>query len=214
MIIITHRTNSLNQLKLNPPKYGCEIDIRNHNKDLILVHDPFDTNGLKIEDWIKHYQHKFIIFNVKEEGLETKLLKILKRYNIKKYFILDESIPYIYKYAKTGFTNFALRVSEFESYKTAILINRELARNNRIKWIWLDTFSSNPIDKRVYNQLIKANFKICFVSPELHQINNKKIWKELIVNFANKLFKSKINPHMVCTKLPEYWQVIEKKLKY
>ena len=77
MIIIKHRVNNsknLNKLNIN---YGVEIDLRSYNKDIYLHHDPF-KKGEKFKNWIKKYNHKLIVLNVKEEGLEGRILKILK----------------------------------------------------------------------------------------------------------------------------------------
>ena len=42
MIFINHRINTIQQLDSVPKKNGAEIDVRYHNNDLILHHDPFN----------------------------------------------------------------------------------------------------------------------------------------------------------------------------
>ena len=56
--------------------------MRSDNKNIILQHDPY-LNGDKFIKWIKTFKHTFLALNVKEEGPEDKILKILKkRYRI------------------------------------------------------------------------------------------------------------------------------------
>ena len=52
------------------------------------------------------------------------------------FFILDESIPYIRKYAFEEIPNFSLRVSEFESVETAVALSLNLKSHNPyMDWI-------------------------------------------------------------------------------
>ena len=76
--IIIHRCNTIDQIKSVPHKYGVEIDIRTYKNQLILHHDPFSDNGEKLEDWLIHFKHNSLILNVKEEGLEERLIQIIK----------------------------------------------------------------------------------------------------------------------------------------
>ena len=211
MIIVNHRVNKLDQLKSNPSKFGCEIDIRNHNDKLYLVHDPYNKNAVVLEKWLRSYKNKFLILNVKEEGLDEELIFLMKKFKIKNYFILDETIPYIFKYANLGISDFALRISEIEHYKSIEVFQNNLRANKKkINWVWIDTFSGNPIKKNIFIKLKKLSLKTCFVSPELHHQNNREIWIDLINNFSKKLISNKIKPDMVCTKLPDKWNKINK----
>jgi len=71
--IIAHRRNTLNQLLASPTKYGIEVDIRSAGDRLIIHHDPF-VSGEDFEAWISAYDHGTLILNVKEEGLEARLI--------------------------------------------------------------------------------------------------------------------------------------------
>ena len=75
MITICHRINSIKQLKQIPYNYGVEVDIRDYKNKLILNHDPF-KNGESFLDYLKHFNHKFLIINVKSEGIENKIYEI------------------------------------------------------------------------------------------------------------------------------------------
>ena len=42
--------------------------------------------GEYFKKWIKYYKHALLIINIKEEGLEESILKILKENKINNYF--------------------------------------------------------------------------------------------------------------------------------
>ncbi len=193
MEIIIHRRNSIKSLISTPIKYGVEVDIRSENKILIISHDAFNT-GEKFEEWLKYYNHGTLILNVKEEGLEKRLLELLKKYKISNYFFLDQSFPFIYKTAKGGEQNIAVRISEFESIQTA------LSLRNMVKWLWIDYFTKFPLNKEQVKSLQDNSFKLCIVSPELQGYSS-----EHISYLKSKLNKDSIEIDAVCTKFPSLW---------
>lgn len=209
MLIIDHRRNEVEQLQATPVNFGVEIDLRNHGDDILVTHDPFVTNAPRLEEWLDAFHHRFLIANVKEEGMETKLLPLLERKGIKNFFILDESFPFIRKYALAGIPQFALRISEFEDYRTAINLSQALAVVGRkVEWIWSDSFTGEPLNPVTAQALRAAGFKICAVSPELHHVNEPESWDSRVTAFLNKLQESTFvqsRPDMVCTKLPAKW---------
>ena len=209
MICIQHRLNNLEDLRVSNKCYGVEIDIRSHGCDLYVVHDPFSTQAVKLTDWLKEFNHPFLVANVKEEGLEPLLLDMLANAKVPDFFILDESIPYIRNYALKGVPNFALRVSEFESAQTALnLANYLKKRGKRVDWIWVDSFTGELLPNADVIALKAAGFKLCQVSPELHHVNNPKSWIGHISSFKLKLIQagsSYIWPDMICSKHPEIW---------
>ena len=209
MIIIHHRRNSVDELQETKPEYGVEIDLRNHGKDLIVFHDPFHDEAMNFEEWLASYHHHFLIANVKEEGLEPKLLNLFNKHGVNDYFILDESLPYIRKYALQGLPNFAIRVSEFESVDTALRLQAYLKNESkRVDWIWVDSFTGEPMPLEELLRLRDAGFKLCQVSPELHHVDRPDCWQPKIEAFLEKLSNLEVGgflPDMVCTKLPQLW---------
>ena len=85
MIIICHRVNAIHKLIKTNKEYGIEVDLRSLGNRIVIHHDPF-SKGIFFNDWIKKFKHKYLILNVKEEGLEMKILNILKKYKISNYF--------------------------------------------------------------------------------------------------------------------------------
>lgn len=66
---------------------GIEIDVRDYSNKLILSHDPF-KNGVTLNKFLNFYKHKFMIVNVKSEGIEKKIYNILKKKKFQIFFFL------------------------------------------------------------------------------------------------------------------------------
>mgnify|MGYP001414641427 CR=1 FL=1 len=178
MIIIYHRINSIKQLKKIPYKYGVEIDIRDYKNELILNHDPF-KKGDKFLEYLKHFKHKFLIINIKSEGIEKKIFDILKKKKINNFFFLDVSFPFIVKLYSKMSKKIALRVSDLESIQTVKKLKK------KSNWIWFDYFKKDEMKLQNIKTLKKMKFQICYVS---HDLQNRKIKKKEISFFKkNKL---------------------------
>lgn len=210
MLVIDHRRNDIAQIKATAAEFGAEIDLRNHGNDILVTHDPFITDAPRLEEWLGHFHHRFLIANVKEEGMEERLQALFSRHGVRDYFILDESFPFIRKHALAGLPNFALRVSEFEDHRTAVNLARSLAeRGRRVDWIWADSFTGVPLAPDVATALRDAGFRICLVSPELHHVADPASWEDRVSDFQVRLADPGMaasRPDMVCSKLPAKWR--------
>lgn len=195
MEIIAHRCNSIKKLIETPKRLGVEVDIRSYGADLIIHHDPFEK-GVLFEDWLKNFSHETLILNVKEEGLEEKLIYLMESKGINKYFFLDQSFPFLLKYKNLCAGRCAVRLSEFEAIQTVLNLS------GQVNWVWVDSFSSFPIGKSELIDLKEANFKICIVSPELQgkepEVEIPRL-KELLQSFD-------ITIEAVCTKRYDIWE--------
>ena len=191
---ILHRVNTINYLKTVPKEFGVEVDIRSFNNKIIVSHEPL-LNGVPFEEWISFYKHDFLILNVKEEGLEKYLMDILKKHEIKDFFFLDQSFPFLLKKIKSGEKRCAIRISEFESIDSAY----NLA--GMIEWVWIDYFNKFPLNQNDFIVLKKLGFKVCIVSPEIQGKGTCEI--DILKNF---LKSNKIFPDAVCTKEIDMWK--------
>jgi hypothetical protein len=193
MIIIRHRINSINELLNIPIDYGVEIDLRSLGQELILEHDPF-RNGTKFSEWLKHYRHKYLIVNLKEDGLETKAIDILNNFVIRNFFFLDQSFPSLYKLSRITPEYCSARVSDFEPISPALIL--------KPGWLWFDSHSGDwDYLVETFNLIDKKNIKTCLVSPELQRENSKAELGEL----KSILNKYSIKFDAVCTKFPDIW---------
>lgn len=195
MHIIAHRRNTLDELGNTSTAYGVEVDIRSQGSRLIIHHDPFSEGGDFLE-WIAAYKHGTLILNVKEEGLESRLIDIMRQYKIDDFFFLDQSFPFLIKWARVGEQRCAVRVSEFESIQTA------LSLAGMVTWIWVDCFTRFPLTHKDAATLQNAGFKLCLVSPELQGRNAEKE----IPMLKEALLVEDIRAEAVCTKRPDLWQ--------
>jgi hypothetical protein len=195
MKLISHRRNTIDELKATPIEYGVEVDIRSQNGQLIIHHDPL-VSGEDFEEWLKHYRHGTLILNVKEEGLEARLIDLMKQYGIEDYFFLDQSFPFLIKWSKQGQRRCAVRVSEFESIETA------LALAGKIDWVWVDCFTHFPLTGDDAKRLQSAGFKLCLVSPELQG----RPAETEIPQLAALLRERSIEVEAICTKKPALWK--------
>ena len=110
MIKVIHRVNTVKKLNKINAKYGVEIDLRSIDKEIILCHDPF-KKGILFKHWIKYYKHRLIVLNVKEEGLEKKIITILRKNRINNYFSY-QTFSSMLKNMKR--TKVSIRFSEYE----------------------------------------------------------------------------------------------------
>ncbi|MCT7471033.1 hypothetical protein N5T90_09105 [Aliarcobacter cryaerophilus] len=188
MEYIAHRVNTIEELKQIPNEYGVELDLRDYGERLVLQHDPF-KDGEDFEEYLKHYNHGTMILNIKSERIEHKVLELIQKYNIKKYFFLDSSFPMIYLLSKSGEKNIALRFSEFEGIDTI------LSMTGKVEWIWVDCFSKLPINYEIYKLLKNNGFKFCLVSPELQGQNEK------LASYKQYLQNEGIVFDAICTKI-------------
>ena len=188
MHFIAHRVNTIKELLNTPTEYGVEIDLRDFGEKLILQHDPF-KDGECFEEYLRNYNHGTMILNIKSEGIEARVLKLIKKYNVKKYFFLDCSFPMINLLSSKDEKNIALRFSEFEGLDTIRLMSQ------KVNWIWIDCFTKLPITSKNYKIFKSLNYKLCLVSPEL-QNQNLKLEKYKIY-----LKKENIILNAICAKL-------------
>jgi hypothetical protein len=184
MIVCRHRVNTLDPADSS---LGIEFDVREGPGGTILVtHDPW-TSGPELATFLAAQRHTFYIVNIKCEGIEYEVLRLLKDANIENFFLLDCSFPMIHKLSLKGETRLALRFSEYEEFRRM---------QGRAQWVWIDVFSRVPLGPKDCDELHALGYKLCLVSPELQQQPEKlETYKQLLEGHLD----------MVCTKFPEKW---------
>ena len=191
MIFVQHRCNNSRLLKQVSPDSGVEIDLRLHDGEIVLAHDP-RVRGELFSDWLKTYQHALLILNVKEDGLEGEIYELIMKHGIREYFFLDQPFPTLRKSIQEGYQS-AIRVSEFEEFN----YNPELLP----PWLWLDSFSGDWSYLPLLLEKTKDfNIRTCLVSPELQGRDSASER----MNLAEIIGKLEIDA--ICSKNRKYWK--------
>lgn len=174
--------------------FGTETDVRDLNGELVISHDIPVTKKqiMTLDDFFKYYQSinkdLLIALNIKSDGLQHKIEKLIDKHDILNYFLFDMSIPDSIKYLDKGL-NIYLRQSEFEI---------EIPFYDKIKGIWLDCFDSIWFDKELIVNHLNNDKTVCIVSEELHGRPYKPLWKLL------KKWRLNLNKKVIlCTDFPE-----------
>ena len=122
--------------------------------------------------------------------LEDQALKCLAEHRISHFFFLDTALPTLVRRClRKGERHFAVRFSRFEGHDfVAPFVGKA-------DWVWVDCFDAVPVSKTDVETLA-AKFKVCLVSPELHQgsLDTLSAFRPL-TPFA----------HAICTKEPSRW---------
>lgn len=192
-MIIKHRINTIHDLQEVPNKYGVEIDLRLYMGEVVLSHNPFE-GGDKFKKWLDHFQHKTLILNVKEDGLEDFIVGMLSDRGISDYFFLDQPFPTLRKSLIASLPA-ALRLSEYENP-----INLEDLKPD---WVWLDSFTGNWSYLERHSEWLRSGkVKLCVVSPELQgRLNAHEA-----LSILDLMRKLNLQIDAACTKFPDVWE--------
>lgn len=180
--------NQQHHLENIPKSVGAEIDVRVWQDELVLAHEPFKI-GEDIENYLKNYAHSTLIFNIKCEQIEYRILELVQKYQITDYFFLDSSIPMMNKLADKYSDHLAVRFSEFEPIEQLRLFS------SRAKWVWVDCFNRFILTQDHTVEMKKLGFKICLVCPSLQGRPQD------IQSHIDKIKSEKIQIDAVCSKL-------------
>jgi len=156
---IVHRVNTAAHLRHIPPEWGVEVDLRDSGRHVVLNHEPF-KGGERLEEYLRQFRHRFIILNIKSEGIEQAVIQAVTRHQIRHYFLLDVTIPKLVALGRRGVPHLAVRYSEFESLESCLALARWA------EWVWIDCFTKIPLTPAIARRL-RTRFKLCLCSPEL-----------------------------------------------
>ena len=193
-MLIAHRINTLAQLEELPPHVAIEFDVRDSGGLLLVEHDPFVPvePSLPLESFLEKVGERFLIVNIKSEGIEPRILTLLKEHSLERFFLLDCSFPMIVKLSNAGEKRIAVRYSEYESLETVF------ALQGKVSWVWIDCFTWFPLTKEEEQFLHVAGFNLCIVSPELQGQPEK------IQTYKNMLATDNILVDAICTKYERF----------
>lgn len=171
--------------------FGIETDIRDYCGRLVVSHNVADEKCIDFEMVLEAYSkmnsNAYLALNVKADGIQELLKKLLDKYQITHYFVFDMSVPEQVVYAKQNFRFFA-RQSDIE---------KQCVQYEQADGVWLDAFYDDAWlgAANVQAHLDKGK-KVCIVSPELHQREHQDFWRNIRSLKENAQL-------MLCTDRPE-----------
>ena len=173
--------------------FGTETDIRDYKGELVISHDIADKNSILVKEFFEVYK-KYnsnlpLALNIKADGLQLKLKKLLAEYDIDNYFVFDMSVPDGLQYLTQDIKAFT-RESEYEKIPSFY---------NKSYGVWLDEFKEHWINKDTIKRHIDKSKQICIVSPDLHKREYTNEWK----HYKEIEKELGINNLMMCTDYPE-----------
>ncbi len=189
---------------------GAEIDVRDICGNLVVAHNTPNGRELLLSDLLEVY-NKYdskgtLALNIKSDGLQLEVKKIIEEYKINNYFVFDMSIPDTIGYINNNLS-FFIRNSEWESY------SRSSDLYEKAHGIWLDQFCDREEPYATYERLrlcISDRKQVCIVSPELHSWGRiksstyKEYWS--VFKIAIKQLQVdglSLNNLFICTDFPE-----------
>lgn len=169
--------------------FGIETDIRDYNGKIVISHDIPTSKSPDLEVFFKmvnekRYQNTMAL-NIKSDGLQIELKKLLKKYNINNYFVFDMSVPEEVVYRRDGIKYFT-RHSDVE--RMCVLYKDCFG-------VWMDSFFDECwLSEEKIKTHIKNGKKIGIISPEIHGYKNDRVWdliKKLSYDYGDSI--------MLCT---------------
>ena len=172
---------------------GTELDVRDYCGKIVISHHIPDSTCLGFETFLdiycKYKKNLYIAINIKADGLQGLLHDLLDKYQVKKYFVFDMSVPDALSYLNLKIKSFT-RESEFETVPSFY---------EQADGVWMDEFRGPWITPQRINHHLENGKRVCIVSPELHQMAYLARWKEYKVVFR-KLDNGEL---LFCTDFPE-----------
>lgn len=151
---------------------GTETDFRDYEQKLVISHNVADSTCMNAGDFFAMYKDQkcTLALNVKADGIQQLLKKLLDKNNITNYFCFDMSIPDTLEYINADL-KFFVRESEYEKINSLY---------EKADGVWADGFES---DEWVTKEYIKSHRdkekKVCIVSSDLHKRDYSELWKRI-----------------------------------
>lgn len=181
MEIISHRGFWTDAREKNRPEafrrsfehgFGVETDVRDRLGELVISHDCPTGGEMLFQEFLALYSQYqrpgSLALNVKADGLQGEILRLLKAHEITRYFLFDCSVPDLLKTAHAGLV-FYTRESELEP--------QPLSLYERAAGVWMDCFESDWIHASHVTEHLERGKKVCLVSPELHRRPHRAVWE-------------------------------------
>jgi hypothetical protein len=169
--------------------YGFETDFRDCAGEILISHNPPKGDEITADAVFQMYRELRadypLALNIKADGLQEGMKKLLKKYEIENYFMFDMSVCDTVLYVEQGLT-IASRSSEFEPYMP-------FYKDSKV--VWVDYFDGRTNILEEVSKYMAEGKIPCIVSPELHKLPYEEMWKMLKENVQGDYF--------LCTDYPD-----------
>ena len=154
--------------------FGLETDIRDHNRKIVISHDPPTDGSIAISEMEKHFlaadrDGKPIALNVKSDGIADLLDSAPFLRSLSNAFFFDMSVPQMMVFEKHSLAFFT-RISEVEN---------EPSLYDVAAGVWIDQFYRDWADAETILRCTIDGKLVCIVSPELHGRDYRPYWEYL-----------------------------------
>lgn len=150
--------------------FGIETDVRDLGGELVIAHDPPTRAAIPVEQllelWASQAAELPLAINIKADGLQPLLSGALRRFNLRRYFVFDMSVPDMLSYLRAGLPVFT-RQSDYEPSPV---------QYERAAGVWIDGFEDEWADAGTVAGHLDAGKQVCIVSPELHGRSPDAYW--------------------------------------
>ncbi|HEY5793206.1 MAG TPA: hypothetical protein VIS74_07900 [Chthoniobacterales bacterium] len=172
--------------------FGTETDLRDRAGELVISHDLPRGGELTVREFLEIYsafdRSLPLALNIKADGLQEPLRRLLEEFAVREYFLFDMAIPDALVCLRSGLKCFT-RQSEYEPSP---------AFYDQADGVWVDGFHGEWWDESLIRRHLEAGKRACLVSPELHRRCHLPFWQSL------RGWECRGNPAlMLCTDLPE-----------
>lgn len=182
MIILAHRgwwrtpeeKNTLEALeRAFAAGFGVETDLRDHNGELIVAHDPpCGCDHLPFEAALAAFKRAgepgAFAINVKADGLQDQLKAAIARAQVTRAYVFDMSVPDAVRYVAAGIPAFT-RASEYEPVPSFL---------EEAAGVWVDGFLGDWAQAEHIGQFLNQSKSVALVSPECHRRNHVAAWTQ------------------------------------
>jgi len=173
--------------------FGIETDVRDHNGQLVISHDPPTGRPPTLAELLDVYRDTgadgCLAINVKADGMAVALKMLLTTYGIANYFVFDMSIPEALRCRAAALSAFQ-RVSDYEQPLEKL----------PAAGLWVDCFEETWYRIDDIQMLAHRATALAFVSPELHGRNDQEACWELLQQAEERLPGTRF---LLCTDQPE-----------
>jgi len=152
--------------------FGTETDVRDCAGKLVISHDMPLGGEMSLSHYISLFADNdlLIALNIKSDGMSDLISQKMSKYNKKKWFVFDMSIPDMKAHIDCGNPVFS-RMSEVESQPIWL---------DYSEGVWLDSFEYEWYDLNLIKDLISKGKRVCIVSSELHGREYTDLWNMLL----------------------------------